>query len=467
MENDAYLCDLQPIVSPVSYVGRNLTRILDDLHRLSGQCKGKILVTSTSGQPARVQVQRSLVEQMYDVYGQLRGFNFSVSLVSLLNEFASTLAMSTAKQELTLNAATLNMIISVNNDIALAIGRVWSSVPPLRLLNASGCNADVTIVGGDGILTRMIRKLPGEARVELVRLAQVSGQFAGLRTVRQKEILTLFSDQLFSRGSSSVDLSRIFTQMSKQTNVLTEFKTDYLMTPLSRYHDLGRPVFIKVTLTATKSGGNTILTAPQIDGELLFTFINTSDVEQTITIEGKGTSSTLKIHGYAEERRFGLKVTIPTGGAGLIVRSTADLRTSTLPGQRSLIELGIDGELGKVENAELSRWFYQLMNPILPYLPGITSMLTQSQLFQTVGRAISPDVSKFLLTLKSSFYENLLSTVSTPEGRRERILTAYVLILLVPEYLLNPVITLRGTNETPPFMSSYGSLVDHFRQVYE
>jgi len=467
MENDSYLSDLTPFIGPISYVGRNLTRLLYDLQSLSIRCKGRIILSSRTGQPPKVQVTRVLVEQMLEVYSQLRGYNFSVTLASLLNELTSILSMSTSRSEVTLSGSVLNMIITVNGDIAVSIGKVWNAVPPLRLLNGSGGNGDVTIIGDDNILIRMLRKLPGETRVELTKLAQMSGQLAGIRTVRQKDVTTLLADQLFSRSSGSVDLSRIFAQMNKQTVVLSQFKTDYLMTPLSRYHDLGRPLFIKVDLLSTKADGNSVLTVPSITGEVLFSLMSTSDTELSFTITRRDTSTQLKLPPYAHIQRFGDKLTFPTGKGGAIITATADLRKSTKSGQQSIIEMGIDGTLGKPENTEVSRWFYQMITPILPYLPGIIQMLVSSQPFTAVTRIISPEVNTYFSEIQTSFYEDLLLTGTTPADKQRRILVAYTLILLIPEYLLNPVVTLGANNETPPFMSMYGSLVGHFRQAYE
>ncbi|ABB17212.1 hypothetical protein [Operophtera brumata reovirus] len=467
MENDSYLSDLTPFVGPVSYVGRNLTRILYDLQALSSKCRGKVLLSSKTGQPPRVQVTRILVEQMFTVYTQLRGYNFSVTLTSLLNELSTALAMSVGRSELTLNSNVLYMITNVNSDIAISIGKVWNGVPPLRLLNGSGSNADVTIIGDDNILTRMLRKLPGEARVELTKLAQVSGQLAGVRVVRQKDVTTLLADQLFSRSSGSIDLARIFVQMNKQATVLSQFKTDFLMTPLSRFHDLGRPLFIEIDLVLTKADSNSILSAPSISGEVLFTIRSTADVELSFSILRGETSTIIKLQPYSHVQRFGEKVTFPTGKGGILVTATGDLRNSVRSGQRSLIEMGIEGTLGQTTNTELSRWFYQIVTPILPYLPGIVSMLTTSQPFNSVTRVISPEVSLYFQNLKPSFYEDLLTTGTTPADKQRRVLVAYTLILLIPEYLLNPVITLNNVNETPPFMSMYGALVGHFRQIYE
>lgn len=450
-------------ISNVGLVGKTEVTILDNLYRVAQLLHGRILTSSTILGGFRVYITRQQLVDLISAYTSILPYQLSPELDPLIASLRALLTPNTIDVEVGIDSRIILQAISVHNVISIKLKEIWEGVVGLRFISASGSNKDVTIDGKQQILDQMIAKFTDGELKTLSSSFERAGQLAGIKSVRQVEMRDMIADLLFSRKDSYVTLHQLFHTMKKQRHVLREFRTDILFCPVDRYRELDSGFNLRVLVKVDKQDDKIILKPKGFD-YAEFVIRNTGLDNIDILIAGSIGSGAQTILPLQSVHLSGTSISFAAAAiTTLDIVLWSDIRSYIGSGP-SIVSLATDGKLKSSE--DMTNVFFQVIRPILQYLPSFTTRIHHSEILKTV-------ISKFpaaIVTLfdnlqPGSIYGGwLLEDVG---AKMERIAYIYMLVFMLPEFLLDATFTFSDTNGTPPYVHEYAQYMQGLKTLFD
>nr|APG79181.1 hypothetical protein 5 [Hubei diptera virus 21] len=449
-------------------VGKTEVTILDNLYRISQTLMGRILTSANILGGFRVYIPKVQILDVISAYQSISAYKLSSDLDPLIYTLRAAAASVPRELEVPLDNRLILQMIAVHNSISINLGKVWETAVSLRLLSSSGANKDITIDGKQQILDEMLGKFSeGELSV-LTPDFERATQLAGIKCPRQVEMRDMIADMLFSRKDSAPTLHELFHSMVKQRDVLREFRTDILFCSPDRFRELDRGLMVNILPHISKSdlGDNEESTTitPKNFSSCEFHVNNISDEAIEIGVAGCIGSGSITLEPLQDITVTGTGITFLTRvRPSLRIQLTSDIRSYSNAGF-SIAKHAMDGTLRG--NSELVNLFFQIVQPVTHYFPSLLDKLKGEGV-------LGITLSKFPVWIKNlvngmqpgSICMGWLLTDSNSE--KERIWYIYVLVMILPGFLLDPSFTFNSNSGNPPYLRDYGTFVNSMKKLYE
>nr|QYW05785.1 MAG: VP6 [Reoviridae sp.] len=457
--------DFGPHASFIAPVGRIEVTILDNLYSISKLIHGRIMSNANISGGFRVYIPKGQLQEMIMAYQSIAGYRFTNEIEPLIASLKALLNSSSSGNEIGLDNRIILQMVATHNGISSKIGEIWEGTVTLRFMSCSGFNKDMTIDGRQQVLNNMLSKFSNLEMQVLIPEFEKSGQLAGIRAPRQVDARDMIADMLFSRKDSSATLHDLFYTMQKQRCVLREFRTDILFCPVERYRELevGWTFKILADVSTNSNRSRTIIRPLRVEW-CDFIVKNISFESHEIQVTGSVGSGVIMIKPLQEIRIAGTSISF-AAETSIVFNITliADIRDVTGTGN-SIVALAMRGQLK--ENDFMANIFYQVINPIIPYLNSLTRRITENETLKLCVAKIGKWIELLVDKLKpGNIYSGWLLTDET--AGKERLMYIYMLSIMLPEYLLDPTFTFSGSTGTPPYLHEYGSFVQSLKTLYE
>lgn len=453
-------------ISRIGFAGKVEVTILDNLYKASQLLQGRILSGPNIPGGFRLYISRGDLRELVAAYSSLTPYKLSPDLEPLVQTLQSLLQRVSTDVEIGLDNRVILQLINVNNVIALGLSSIWEGVIGLRMISNSGFNKDVTIDGKQQILDANLARIRESEMQFLQPIFEKAGQLAGIRAPRQVEMRDMISDLLFSRRESYATLNELFYTTRKQRNTIREFRTDILFCPVSRYRELESGKNIQPLIHITKpttDADSSIKIEPNGFDEVEFTMTNIGLDPISLSIAGSIDSGAYTLLPSQTIRASGTSFTLQKADySNLKYQIWADIRDFQLSGD-SIVSLALGGKLK--DNDDLSHLFYQIIAPVMPYLPAFVKRIKTSEILNTLFSTMAPFVVNVLKTLQPGhLYSGWFLTDNNSSG--DRMFYIYMLTIMLPEMLLDPTFTFSKPAGTPPYIQEYSQFAENLRKLY-
>nr|QYW05775.1 MAG: VP6 [Reoviridae sp.] len=456
--------DFGPHASLIAPVGKTEVTILDNLYNIARLIHGRIMSNANISGGFRVYIPKGQLQELVYTYQSIAGYKLTTDIEPLISSLRALLNGSGTGVEIGIDNRIVLQMIAVNNGISAQLGQIWEGTVTLRFISCSGFNKDMTIDGRQQILNNILSKFSSIEMQVLIPEFEKSGQLAGIRSPRQVDTRDMIADMLFSRKDSSATLHDLFYTMQKQRCVLREFRTDILFCPVERYRELEVGWTFKILATVSNSGRDRTVITPTRFERCDFVIKNLSLESHEIHVAGSIGSGIIIIKPLQEIRITGTNISFPTQTAIMFnITLIADIRDVDGTGN-SIVALAMRGQLK--EDEFMTNIFYQVINPIVPYLNNLVRRITQNETFKLCISKMGKWIESIFMNLKpGNVYAGWLLT--DENAVKERIMYIYLLSIMLPEYLLDPTFTFNDATGTPPYLHEYGSFVQSLKTLYE
>lgn len=457
--------DLGPHSSSIAPVGKIEVTILDNLYRISQLLHGRIVSSASIAGGYKIYIGRNQLRDLIYAYQTISTYKLSPDLDPLIQSLRALLTGSSNEVEIGIDSRIILQMITVHNSMSTKLKGIWEGVVALRFMSCSGFNKDITIDGKQQILNSLLSKFSSAEMQVLIPEIERSGQLAGIRGPRQVDTKDMIADLLFSRKDSYVTLHQLFHTMTKQRNVLREFRTDVLFCPVERFKELDSGFMIKTTVTVTEDATtNNTTIGPEDFTRCEFILKNRSVKDIQVNVAGSiGTGVTI-LYPLQEIRVAGTSITVPSVSVtNLSITLLADVRDLVGTGA-SIVSLAMQGKLK--DNKIMLNLFYQIIQPVMPYFNSLVRRCTEGELLKLVLSKMSDKIKNLIANLKpGNIYTGWLLTDKA--SNQERLVYIYLLTIMLPECLLDPTFTFSDSVGTPPYIHEYGSFVQSFQTLYQ
>nr|QYW05792.1 MAG: VP6 [Reoviridae sp.] len=456
--------DFGPHTSLISPVGKTEVTILDNLYNIARLIHGRIMSNANIAGRFRVYIPKIQLQELLFAYQSIAGYKLTNELEPLILSLKALLHGSSAGVEVGLDSRIILQMITTNNGISAKMGQIWEGTVTLRFISCSGFNKDMTIDGRQQVLNNILSKFSSMEMQILIPEFEKSGQLAGIRSPRQVDAKDMVADMLFSRKDSSATLHDLFYTMQKQRCVLREFRTDILFCSVERYCELEVGWMFRILADVSNTGKNRTVVKPVQFERCDFIIKNISFESHEIHVAGSIGSGVIMIKPLQEIRITGTNISFVTQTAIVLhITLMADIRDMDGTGN-SIVALAMRGQLR--ENESMSNIFYQIINPVIPYLSSLVRRITQNETFKLCISKMGKWLELLFANLKpGNIYSGWLLT--DHNAAKERVMYIYLLAIMLPEYLLDPTFTFTDSSGTPPYLHEYGSFVQSLKTLYE
>nr|AWA82242.1 hypothetical protein [Eccles virus] len=451
----------------VGYVGKTEVTILDNLYRVAQNLFGRILTSANVVGGFRVYVPKTQVRDIIFAYQSIASYRLSSELEPLIQALRSLLMSVSSDNEVPLDGRIILQMIAVHNAISNNLHKVWETTVAMRFISQSGANKDVTIDGKQTVLDDFLAKFTEGEMMNLAPEFERSSQLAGIKSPRQVEMRDMIGDMLFSRKDSAATLHELFYSMCKQRSVLKEFRTDILFCPVDRYCELDSGFRVKalanVSTSSSNGVDNTIITPKGFDN-CEFELRNVSYAQVIVNVAGSIGSGHVILYPLQEMVVTGTSISFASVlGTAVQVKMTSDIRTFKGAGN-SIVAHALNGKLK--DKPELVNFFFQIAKPVTEYFPALVQKIKKGEILQLIITKFPEWVRTTLAELQPGrICSGWLLTDGASE--KERILYIYLLVMMLPGFLLDPSFTFTTDLGTPPYMRDYHVFVQAMKKLYE
>nr|QYW05765.1 MAG: VP6 [Reoviridae sp.] len=456
--------DFGPHLSLVSPVGKTEVTILDNLYTVAKLIHGRIMSNANIAGGFRVYIPKVQLQELVSAYQSIAGYKLTNEIDSLILSLKALINGNSTGIEIGLDNRIVLQMITANNGVCAKLSQIWEGTVTLRFISCSGFNKDMTIDGRQQVLNNILSKFSSMEMQMLIPEFEKSGQLAGIRSPRQVDARDMIADMLFARKDSSVTLYDLFYTMQKQRCVLREFRTDILFCSVERFQELEVGWTFKI-LPDVSTANRTRTTIKPLQFERCdFIIKNMSFESHEIHVTGSIGSGVITIKPLQEIRITGTSISFNTQPS-IVFKITliADIRDAEGNGN-SIVALAMRGQLK--DNEFMTNIFYQVINPIIPYLNSLVRRITQNETFKLCISKMGKWIELLFDNLKpGNIYSGWLLT--DPNAAKERLMYIYLLAIMLPEYLLDPTFTFTDSSGTPPYLHEYGSFVQSLKTLYE